>query len=85
MEGEGGLEQPFRPSSAWAKAKKPGWQEKKNAVENGPPLSLSGSKRVVDAVEGREDSVVSRSECFHIHPDKSLTAGSSRASKKSRK
>lgn len=59
LEGEGGLEQPFRPSSEWINAKRKGWQTRLPALSR-LSQSVNGTERDSEPLE--KDNVVSRSE-----------------------
>jgi hypothetical protein len=67
LEGLGGLEQPFRPSSEWMKARKRGWRSSRH-VETIPSPSVHDSERNSEAPLRREGSTLSRSESFSLLP-----------------
>jgi hypothetical protein len=61
LEGEGGLHQPFRPSTEWIRAKKKGWKATVPAV---PSPSADELDADTETQERREGSPGSHSECI---------------------
>lgn len=83
-EGQGGLEEPLRPSQAWMKAKKPGWEQRAQLAkaEMRPPISTKSSKRSL--IDDERGSVVSNSASASQQQTSRLSlirVGSSRSKK----